>query len=166
MNNAAAALYFVDQFDQTTEPAAAIPSIFGWMNNLFAQRGTGGFLSDKANSSMGMRGRLCVQTILLLGEGALILVFANSSTLSGSIIIMVLLSVGSSRRGFDLRYRRRLPVQVAECSFSVLQGYLGPLNALAVLALIFVGPLQTGRQAAHLVGGVVSFPIAVWSDLV
>ena len=41
MNNAAA-LYFKDEFGQSTEQAAAIASIFGWMN-LFA-RGLGGFL--------------------------------------------------------------------------------------------------------------------------
>merc|ERR1712125_287089 len=58
MNNAAA-LYFREQFGQTTESAAAIASIFGWMN-LFA-RGLGGFFSDKLNQKMGMRGRLIVQ---------------------------------------------------------------------------------------------------------
>merc|ERR1712125_109378 len=40
MNNAAA-LYFREEFKQSTESAAAIASIFGWMN-LFA-RGLGGF---------------------------------------------------------------------------------------------------------------------------
>ena len=50
MNNAAA-LYFVDRFGQTTEAAAAIASIFGWMN-LFA-RGLGGYASDKANAYNG-----------------------------------------------------------------------------------------------------------------
>ena len=50
MNNAAA-LYFVDRFGQTTEAAAAIASIFGWMN-LFA-RGLGGYASDKANAKYG-----------------------------------------------------------------------------------------------------------------
>ena len=45
MNNAAA-LYFKDQFGLTTESAAAIASIFGWMN-LFA-RGMGGYVSDSA----------------------------------------------------------------------------------------------------------------------
>ena len=50
MNNAAA-LYFVDRFGQTTEAAAAIASIFGWMN-LFA-RGMGGYASDKMNAKMG-----------------------------------------------------------------------------------------------------------------
>jgi NNP family nitrate/nitrite transporter-like MFS transporter len=50
MNNAAA-LYFKDEFGQSTESAAAIASIFGWMN-LFC-RGLGGFTSDKLNARMG-----------------------------------------------------------------------------------------------------------------
>ena len=47
MNNAAA-LYFNEQFGQSTEAAAAIASIFGWMD-IFA-RPIGGFISDKSNS--------------------------------------------------------------------------------------------------------------------
>eukprot|EP00957_Ditylum_brightwellii_P204401 15339096-Ditylum_brightwellii.AAC.1 len=49
MNNAAA-LYFREEFNQSTEAAAAIASIFGWMN-LFA-RGVGGFASDKMSARM------------------------------------------------------------------------------------------------------------------
>merc|ERR1739838_223520 len=75
MNNAAA-LYFKEVFKLSTESAAAIASIFGFMN-LFA-RGIGGFSSDKMNAKMGMRGRLIVQTILLLLEGAMVFIFANS----------------------------------------------------------------------------------------
>ena len=41
--------------------------------NLFA-RGVGGFLSDKANAKMGMRGRLWWQTICLIIEGIMVLV--------------------------------------------------------------------------------------------
>ena len=41
--------------------------------NLFA-RGVGGFISDKANAKMGMRGRLWWQTICLVIEGAMVLV--------------------------------------------------------------------------------------------
>lgn len=90
MNNAAA-LYFVDKFGQSTEAAAAIASIFGWMN-LFA-RGLGGFCSDKLNAKFGMRGRLWTQTILLAVEGAFVLIFANSNSLAGSIVVMVFFSV-------------------------------------------------------------------------
>lgn len=39
-----------------------------------------------------MRGRLIVQTFLLLAEGALVLVFANSNSLASSIVIMIFFS--------------------------------------------------------------------------
>lgn len=50
MNNGAA-LYFKEQFGLSTESAAAIASIFGWMN-LFA-RALGGYFSDKVNVRYG-----------------------------------------------------------------------------------------------------------------
>jgi len=90
MNNAAA-LYFKDRFGQTTESAAAIASLFGWMN-LFA-RGLGGYLSDKANARYGMRGRLWIHTALLLFEGVMVLIFANTGKLGVAIFVMVLFSV-------------------------------------------------------------------------
>ena len=89
MNNAAAS-YFKSTFELTTESAAAIASIFGWMN-LFA-RGVGGFVSDKANARMGMRGRLWWQTICLIIEGIMVLVFANTTSLGLAIFIMVIFS--------------------------------------------------------------------------
>lgn len=90
MNNAAA-LYFKSKFNQTTESAAAIASIFGWMN-LFA-RGVGGYISDMGNAKMGMRGRLWWQTICLFLEGVMVLIFANTDNLGLAIFIMVLFSV-------------------------------------------------------------------------
>lgn len=90
MNNAAS-LYFTEEFGQTTEKAAAIASIFGWMN-LFA-RGLGGYTSDKLNSGMGMRGRLIAQTVFLVGEGAMILIFANTKSMTGAIFVMVIFSL-------------------------------------------------------------------------
>uniref|UniRef100_A0A7S2SIF9 Nitrate/nitrite transporter n=1 Tax=Eucampia antarctica TaxID=49252 RepID=A0A7S2SIF9_9STRA len=90
MNNAAA-LYFKDQFGQSTESAAAIASIFGWMN-LFA-RGIGGYMSDKGNSRFGMRGRLWWQTTCILIEGCLVFVFANTTNLLAAIICMVFFSI-------------------------------------------------------------------------
>ena len=89
MNNAAAS-YFRSTFELTTESAAAIASIFGWMN-LFA-RGVGGFVSDKANARMGMRGRLWWQTICLVIEGIMVLIFANTTSLGLAIFIMVIFS--------------------------------------------------------------------------
>jgi NNP family nitrate/nitrite transporter-like MFS transporter len=89
MNNAAA-LYFKGTFELSTESAAAIASLFGWMN-LFA-RGLGGFFSDKANAKMGMRGRLWFQTICLVGEGIMVFIFANTTSLGLAIFIMVIFS--------------------------------------------------------------------------
>merc|ERR1712038_1987937 len=89
MNNASA-LYFKEEFALTTESAAAIASIFGWMN-LFA-RGLGGFASDKLNSKMGMKGRLIVQIVTLLVEGIMVLIFANTKNLGLAIFILVIFS--------------------------------------------------------------------------
>jgi len=89
MNNAAAS-YFKETFELTTESAAAIASLFGWMN-LFA-RGVGGFVSDKANARVGMRGRLWWQTICLVIEGIMVLIFANTGSLGLAIFIMVIFS--------------------------------------------------------------------------
>lgn len=89
MNNAAAT-YFQDNFGQTTESAAAIASIFGWMN-LFA-RGIGGYFSDKANAKMGMRGRLYWQSALLLLEGIMVFMFSITKNLGLAIFLMVLFS--------------------------------------------------------------------------
>lgn len=74
-----------------TESAAAIASIFGWMN-LFA-RGLGGFASDIANAKLGMRGRLWIQTIFLVLEGAMVILFSNTWSLAGAIVVMAIFSV-------------------------------------------------------------------------
>jgi NNP family nitrate/nitrite transporter-like MFS transporter len=121
MNNAAA-LYFKDEFGQSTESAAAIASIFGWMN-LFA-RGLGGFFSDKLNASMGMRGRIIVQTVLLLIEGALVLVFANTSSLGGAIAVMIVFS---------------LFVQAAEGSTYGIVPYVDPASTGSIAGIVGAG---------------------------
>jgi NNP family nitrate/nitrite transporter-like MFS transporter len=121
MNNAAA-LYFKDEFEQSTESAAAIASIFGWMN-LFA-RGLGGFASDYANARMGMRGRLIVHTIFLLIEGALVLVFAQTKSLSGAIIVMVFFS---------------LNVQAAEGTTFGIVPYVDPPSTGSISGIVGAG---------------------------
>uniref|UniRef100_A0A7S3L298 Nitrate/nitrite transporter n=1 Tax=Amphora coffeiformis TaxID=265554 RepID=A0A7S3L298_9STRA len=87
----AAAWYFMDEFGQTTESAAAIASAFGWMN-LFA-RGIGGYGSDLANDRFGLRGRLVCLIVLLATEGCLVIVFGFASTLGGAISVMVVFSI-------------------------------------------------------------------------
>ena len=87
----AAALYFKEVFGQSTESAAAIASIFGWMN-LFA-RGVGGFTSDTISAKYGMRGRLWVQVIALILEGVFLVLFGRADTLAGAICVMIVLSI-------------------------------------------------------------------------
>jgi len=91
MNNAAA-LYFQEEFGLSTESAAAIASIFGFMN-LFA-RGLGGYWSDKASKSgLGMRGRLWVQATMLLIEGIMVILFAHAKELGTAIALLIVFSV-------------------------------------------------------------------------
>ena len=87
----AAALYFQEEFGQSTPSAAAIASIFGWMN-LFA-RGLGGFASDMACATHGIRGRLWVQVVCLVAEGALVCVFSVTDTLASAIVVMAAFSI-------------------------------------------------------------------------
>jgi NNP family nitrate/nitrite transporter-like MFS transporter len=90
MNNGSV-LYFNDRFDMATEDAAKIGFLYGSMN-IFA-RALGGLFSDRLNIKMGMRGRLWFQTILLLCEGIMIIVFAYAPTLGGAIATMCVFSV-------------------------------------------------------------------------
>lgn len=87
----AAALYFHQEFELSIESAAAVASIFGWMN-LFA-RGLGGFLSDISNAYRGMRGRLVWQLISFLLEGIFVIVFSKALTLGGAICAMIVFSL-------------------------------------------------------------------------
>ncbi|CAB9497571.1 affinity nitrate transporter 2 [Seminavis robusta] len=86
----ATALYFRDEFGQTTVSAAAIASVFGFMN-LFA-RGLGGFGSDLFNAKYGMRGRVSWQAVTLFMEGIGVVIFGFADTLAGSIIALIFLS--------------------------------------------------------------------------
>lgn len=121
MNNAAA-LYFRDRFGLSTESAAAVASIFGWMN-LFA-RGTGGFISDKSNARRGMSGRLWWQSICLLFEGSLVIIFAYCSTLGGAIAVLVFFSIF---------------VQAAEGSSYGIVPYINPPYTGSIAGIIGAG---------------------------
>lgn len=90
MNNAAV-LYFNSEFGLDTDEGATLGFIYGSMN-IFA-RALGGYLSDKLNMDIGMRGRLWLQTVLLISEGALIILFAYTESLIGAVITMCLFSI-------------------------------------------------------------------------
>ena len=91
--------------------------------NLFA-RGLGGVFSDSLNESMGMRGRLIVQTVLLLGEGAAVFIFASTDSLAGAIIVLVLFS---------------LFVQSAEGTTYAIVPYVDPINMGTVTGVVGAG---------------------------
>jgi MFS transporter, NNP family, nitrate/nitrite transporter len=59
--------------------------------NLFA-RGLGGYGSDLAHHKWGMPGRLWAQTICLAIEGGFVLIFVNTKSLAGAILVMVFFS--------------------------------------------------------------------------
>jgi NNP family nitrate/nitrite transporter-like MFS transporter len=90
MNNASV-LYYNYKFGLETEDASKIAFLYGSMN-IFA-RALGGLFSDRLNIKTGMRGRLWLQTILLLCEGILILVFAHAQSLGGAIATMCMFSI-------------------------------------------------------------------------
>lgn len=121
MNNAAAS-YFVDQFDQKTSTAAAIASVFGFMN-IFA-RGLGGYVSDWANERIGMNGRIWVQFILLLAEGICILIFALMQSLWSAILVLTIFSIF---------------VQGAEGSTYGIVPYVNPVAPGAVAGIVGAG---------------------------
>ena len=121
MNNAAA-LYFRDEFGQSTEAASAIAAIFGWLN-LFA-RGLGGFASDAFNYKNGMRGRIWVHTICLLAEGIMVFAFASTNTLAGSVLALVVFS---------------LFVQAAEGTSYAIVPYVDPPNTGSVSGIVGAG---------------------------
>jgi MFS transporter, NNP family, nitrate/nitrite transporter len=121
MNNAAA-LYFKDEFGQSTESAAAIASIFGWMN-LFA-RGAGGWASDWANARWGMRGRIIVHTFFLLFEGIMVIIFANTGSLGAAIFVMVIFS---------------LNVQAAEGTSYGIVPYVDPPSTGSIAGIVGAG---------------------------
>lgn len=86
----ATALYFSDQFDQSTVSAAGIASIFGFMN-LFA-RGLGGLGSDLFQNKYGTRGRIAWQLITLMVEGIAIGIFGYAERLGAAIVALIFTS--------------------------------------------------------------------------
>ncbi|KAL3934778.1 MAG: hypothetical protein SGBAC_009574 [Bacillariaceae sp.] len=90
MNNASV-LYYNARFGLDTDQAATIGFVYGSMN-IFA-RGLGGMISDRLNTKMGMRGRLWLQTIFLILEGLLIVVFSFMQSLPAAIATMCLFSI-------------------------------------------------------------------------
>jgi MFS transporter, NNP family, nitrate/nitrite transporter len=90
MQNAAPS-YFKEEFDLSTEDAAAVASIFGFFN-IFS-RLSGGWVSDICNRRWGMRGRLVLQCCILLATASFVLLFAHTKQLWLSIFVMCFFSI-------------------------------------------------------------------------
>lgn len=82
------------------------------------------FLSDVGNAKFGMRGRLWAQTICLLAEGILVIVFANTASLGGAIAVMVFFS---------------LFVQAAEGTSFGIVPYIDPPNTGSISGIVGAG---------------------------
>jgi len=121
MNNAAAS-YFVDEFGLSTPTASAVASIFGFMN-IFA-RGLGGYVSDKAMTKMGMKGRILTQMGFLLLEGCCIFIFALMEDLWSAILTLTVFSIF---------------VQAAEGSTYGIVPYVDPAAPGAVSGIVGAG---------------------------
>ena len=91
--------------------------------NLFA-RGLGGFISDVVNFQYGMKGRIWAHTIILALEGILVLIFANTNSLGGAIIVLVFFS---------------LFVQAAEGTSYGIVPYVDPPNTGSVSGIVGAG---------------------------
>lgn len=150
MNNAAAT-YFVDKFDLNIATASAIASIFGFMN-IFA-RGLGGFMSDKLNDKMGMRGRILTQMVLLLLEGICIIIFALMNSLWAAILLLTVFSIfvqGAEGSTYGIVPYVNLQ---APGAVSGIVGAGGPSGAVAFgMGFLF---LPSTRHAYFLMGGLV-----------
>lgn len=82
-----ASLHFVDSFHLSQSSAGFWAGIFGFMN-LFA-RALGGIVSDKVGNKFGMRGKGLLLAGVLLCEGALLILFAQSGSLLAAIVSML-----------------------------------------------------------------------------
>lgn len=81
-----AASYFHDDYKATLIFAGLLASLFGWLN-LFA-RALGGIVSDKVGRRYGFNGKVSLLAILLLLEGAGIMLFSSANGLVLAIVMM------------------------------------------------------------------------------
>lgn len=82
-----ASLHFVDSFHLSQSSAGFWAGIFGFMN-IFA-RALGGIVSDKVGARAGMKGKGRLLALVLLLEGAGLLLFAQADSLALAIISML-----------------------------------------------------------------------------
>lgn len=121
--------------------------------NIFA-RGLGGYLSDKANAKLKMRGRILVQAALLILEGVCIFVFAEMGHLAASVVMLTIFSIfvqgaEGSTYGIVPYVNRVAPGAVAG-----IVGAGGPTGAVS-FGLVFRQLPDDPEKAFRIMGGVV-----------
>ena len=86
------ALYYHFCYDQTVAASGAMAFLYG-ISAIFA-RGVGGWLSDVVDAKFSLRGRLWLQLVCMLVQGALNIWFARTTdNLTHSLLILVLWSI-------------------------------------------------------------------------
>lgn len=89
--NGKAATYYQESFGLTPIAAGGIASLFGLMN-LFA-RSLGGWLGDKFSKTSGLQGRVKWLVVVMIIEGAALILFSRMDTLGLAIITMIIFSL-------------------------------------------------------------------------
>jgi NNP family nitrate/nitrite transporter-like MFS transporter len=85
------ALYFHQRFHQPIASAGAIAFLYG-ISAVYA-RAMGGYISDRLYDRYSLQGRLWIQFVLMLAQGAMNIWFARTGDLGPSMIIMILFSI-------------------------------------------------------------------------
>ncbi|WP_109831614.1 MFS transporter [Reichenbachiella versicolor] len=89
--NGRAATYYQTKFMLNETTAGLIAALFGLMN-LFA-RSTGGYLGDKFSRTGGLAGRVKWLVLVLLAEGAALVLFSRMDLLGPAITTMIIFSL-------------------------------------------------------------------------
>src|SRR5690606_38006834 len=86
-----AAMFFIDRFGTSLIMAGAMAGIFGGMN-LFA-RALGGIVSDRVGTKFGLKGKGILLGLLLVLEGAVVMLFAASASLVVAVVTMLVFAL-------------------------------------------------------------------------
>ena len=123
MNNASV-LHFRDEFGQTTEKSSAVASVAGWVAPL--GKIVGGYLSDRAYQKWSLKGRLWLHFGACAMTGGVLMVFANTRSLNGLIVLLAVTSLVGNI--------------ASSTSYSIVP-YIYPLRTGSVAGIVATGDL-------------------------
>jgi NNP family nitrate/nitrite transporter-like MFS transporter len=147
-----AAMYYVDRFDLNVVTAGLYVGSFGLLA-LFA-RALGGVVSDKVAHGKGLDGRVMLLAVLMLAEGAGLMLFAQMSTPTLALIAMLVFGL-FTHMACGATYS--LVPFVNRQALGGVAGIIGAGgNAGAVLAGFLVKGTDTTQHALMLLGTIVA----------